>query len=33
MRLADFHLCTALKKHMPGKRFVTDADVKQAVIS
>jgi hypothetical protein len=30
---SDFHLCGPLKKHLAGKRFVIDADMKQAVTS
>jgi hypothetical protein len=30
---SDFHLFGPLEKHLSGKRFATDADVKQAVIS
>jgi len=30
---SDFNLFAPLKKHLAGKRFATDADVKQAVTS
>lgn len=30
---SDFHLSGLLKKHLDGKRFVTDANMKQAVTS
>ena len=32
MGLRDFHPSELLKKHLAGKRFAADADVKQAVI-
>ena len=33
MLSSDFNLFGPLKKHLAGKRFATDADVKQAVTS
>lgn len=30
---SDFHLSGLLKKHLDGKRFATDANMKQAVTS
>jgi hypothetical protein len=30
---SDFHLSGLLKKHLDGKRFATDANMKQAVMS
>jgi hypothetical protein len=30
---SDFQLCESLKKHLSGKWFATDADVKQAITS
>jgi hypothetical protein len=33
MEPTDFHLFGLLKKHLAGKQFATDANVKQAVTS